>query len=235
MNTLHPSPKEFTPTPAAIAYPAWNASENKVYVLDFDNKQAAIYIGIQGGAFDKNLEPRIRLFNEYFGGGMNTIVFQELREARGLAYTAYSFYNSPSLLKYNYFNTSFIATQNDKAFEAMSAFDALLTEMPKSENAFKLAKNGILSRIESNRYVKTGLLSYYFYLSRHGLSEDINQQVYNQVKNMTYADILGFQQQYIKGKARTTTIVGKEKEMNLKALEKFGKIERITIKDVYGY
>ncbi len=34
--------------------------------------------------------PVIALFNEYFGGSMNAIVFQELREARGLAYSAFA-------------------------------------------------------------------------------------------------------------------------------------------------
>ena len=42
-------------------------------------------ISNRGEKFDPNIYPVATLYNEYFGGGMNSIVFQELREARGLA------------------------------------------------------------------------------------------------------------------------------------------------------
>ena len=35
--------------------------------------------------WNPNDAAKISLFNEYFGGGMNAIVFQEMREARALA------------------------------------------------------------------------------------------------------------------------------------------------------
>ena len=38
----------------------------------------------------------IALFNEYFGGGMNAIVFQEMRESRALAYSAGAWLGEPS-------------------------------------------------------------------------------------------------------------------------------------------
>jgi len=235
LNKVHIGPKTFAVAPAPIKYPEWNVKQNQTFLLNFDNKQSAINIGIKGGRFDKSLTPQIQLFNEYFGGGMNSIVFQDLREARALAYTAYSFYAPPTDLRDCYFNTAYIATQNDKCIDAMSAFDALLTNMPKSENAFKLAKSNLLSNLESARYVKRSLLNRYLYLNKLGLSEDINQLVYAEVKKMSYADILKFQQSFIKGKPRIITIVGKEKDINLKSLAKYGKIEKITLKDVYGY
>ena len=39
---------------------------------------------------DNEKTAAINLFNQYFGGGMNSIVFQEIREAQGLAYAAFS-------------------------------------------------------------------------------------------------------------------------------------------------
>ena len=41
-------------------------------------------ISNRGEKFDPNIYPVATLYNEYFGGGMNSIVFQELREARHL-------------------------------------------------------------------------------------------------------------------------------------------------------
>lgn len=59
-------------------------------------------------------ETPIIMCNEYFGGGMNSIVFQEMREARGLAYSANAFMMQPTRLTDDYAFTTFIATQNDK-------------------------------------------------------------------------------------------------------------------------
>lgn len=39
--------------------------------------------------YDPAIEPIRALYDEYFGGGMNSIVFQEMRETRGLAYSAW--------------------------------------------------------------------------------------------------------------------------------------------------
>ena len=49
---------------------------NQLYYLQYSNR---------GEAFDVKNEPEITLYNEYFGGSMNSICFQEMREARGLA------------------------------------------------------------------------------------------------------------------------------------------------------
>ena len=36
---------------------------------------------------DNKLTSKIQLYNNYFGSGMGSIVFQEIREAQGLAYS----------------------------------------------------------------------------------------------------------------------------------------------------
>ena len=63
--------------------------ESKVLMAQYDAKQLYyLQYANLGKQFDVAAAPEITLYNEYFGGGMNTIVFQEMREARGLAYTA---------------------------------------------------------------------------------------------------------------------------------------------------
>lgn len=53
---------------------------------------------------------------------MNTMVFQEMREARGLAYSAWARFSSPSYADGTYSYLAFIATQNDKMKTAIEAF-----------------------------------------------------------------------------------------------------------------
>jgi hypothetical protein len=63
--------------------------QNEIYIAPYDAKN--IYLRSYqntGKKSDVKDGALISLFNEYYGGGMNTIVFQELRETRGLAYNA---------------------------------------------------------------------------------------------------------------------------------------------------
>ena len=63
--------------------------ESKVYMVQYDAKQIYyLQYSNRGERFDMASEPYIDMYNEDFGGGMNAIVFQEMREARGLAYSS---------------------------------------------------------------------------------------------------------------------------------------------------
>ena len=60
--------------------------ESKVLMAQYDAKQLYyLQYANLGKQFDVAADPEITLYNEYFGGGMNSVVFQEMREARGLA------------------------------------------------------------------------------------------------------------------------------------------------------
>ena len=84
--------------------------------------------------------PIITMYNQYFGGSMNAIVFQEMREKRSLAYTAQSRYVPANELNKDNYNFSYIATQNDKVIDAFTAFDELFNDMPQSQPAFDLVR-----------------------------------------------------------------------------------------------
>lgn len=119
----HNVPEKLVPVPAATEFKQQETPKNKVLLAQYDAKQ--IYfsaVSNRGEKFDPSIEPTLNMYNEYFGGGMNAIVFQEMREARGLAYSAGAYLITPSKLKYPYVYRTFIATQNDKMIDAMKAF-----------------------------------------------------------------------------------------------------------------
>src|SRR5690606_38972590 len=79
--------------PAKKEYPQ-PATDGKVYFAPYDMVQAEISLRSREGKFDKNLLPSSGIFNEYFGSGLSSIVFQEIRESKSLAYSAYCFYSN---------------------------------------------------------------------------------------------------------------------------------------------
>ncbi|MEJ7665710.1 MAG: insulinase family protein [Hymenobacter sp.] len=102
-----------------------------MYWVDYNMVQAEILFLTKGDIYNKDNGARpVALYNEYFGGGMGSIVFQDLRESKALAYSAMSRYaNADKAGRSNYI-ISYIGTQSDKLPEAMSGMESLLTDMP---------------------------------------------------------------------------------------------------------
>ena len=98
----------------------------------------ATYSAREGETYEEVPYTLANMYNEYFGSSMNAIVFQEMREARGLAYSATARYSEPNQIQegFPYTFSSFIATQNDKMAEAMKAFHDIINDMPESEKSF---------------------------------------------------------------------------------------------------
>lgn len=86
--------------------------------------------------------PRNPLYNEYFGG-MNSVVFQEMREARGLAYSASAYIMQPNYADTKYGYIAFIATQNDKMQMAIEASTRSSTTCPNRRLRSKSPKDDL--------------------------------------------------------------------------------------------
>lgn len=236
INKLHKTPVKLTPTPKSDQFKQLETQENKVLLAEYDAKQ--IYMGMlsnRGEKYMPQIEATREMYNGYFGGGMNAIVFQEMREARGLAYSASANLISPSKLEYPYVMRTFIATQNDKMDDALQAFHQIINDMPLSENAFNLAKEGIITRIRTNRTIKENVLWAYINAQDLGITVDRDKELFEKIPSMTLPDIKAFQEEWVKNRKYTYYILGKEADLDLKALEKYGKIERVSQEEMFGY
>ena len=177
----------------------------------------------------------IGLFNEYFGGGMNSIVFQELREARGLAYSAAAYYRQPYEKNHPEYAMTYIITQNDKMMDCVGEFNKIVGEIPQSEAAFNLAKESMMKKLASRRTVRSNVLWSYIAAQRMGLDYDINSLVYKTLPSLTLQDVVNFEKSTMAGKPYRYLILGDEKELDIKALEKIGPIRRLTLEQIFGY
>ncbi|MCD7720918.1 MAG: insulinase family protein, partial [Prevotellaceae bacterium] len=164
--------------------------KSEVILAPYDAKNIYMrQLSNNGQVFDIGLQPEIDLFNEYFGGGMNTIVFQELRESRGLAYSASAFYQTPGKKgQTNCFYTSII-TQNDKMADCLDVFNQITEQMPLDEGAFSLAKQSLLKRMATERTIKARVLRYYQQCRDLGLTEDPEREEYKRIEAMTLDDL----------------------------------------------
>ena len=234
--SLHKVPENLNPVPESDVFKLQTVNENVVYIAPYDANQIyMITYASKGEKYDVQKSPVLNMYNEYFGGGMNSIVFQEMREARGLAYSAYALAMEPARLEDPYGYFSMIATQNDKMIDALTAFEDIINNMPLSEQAFAIAKEAIISRLRSERITKEEVLTYYLDLEELGLTEDTRKQLFEAVQAMTLDDVKAYQQANVKDRKAVTAILGRESDLDMKSLEKWGKIVRLTQEDIFGY
>lgn len=224
-------------TPLELSHPKpLRTDESSVILAQYDaNQLYYLQYSNRGEAFDVKNDPEITLYNEYFGGSMNSICFQEMREARGLAYTAQAWLGTPAYADDCYNYIAFIATQNDKMQTAIEAFDEIINQMPESEAAFGIAKEAVLSRLRTERTTGIDVLSSYIALRRLGLSEDRDRQIFERVQNMTLDDVKATQQKWVKDRHYTYGILGDIKNLDLNYLKTLGPIKTVSQEEIFGY
>ncbi len=212
-------------------------SENTLYFVDYNANQTYMREFFRSEKFSTKNSPVINLFNEYFGGSMNAIVFQEMREKRSLAYSAQSHYSTVGDKEGYFVNHAIIATQNDKLVDALNAFNELFDEMPVAQANFDLAKKSLLSNCRTARTTKMGIISSYLNYERMGfdMKKSRNQILFEAYPNVTMQDVVNFNHKYIKGQKKVYMCLGKESEMNFDELAKFGKVKKLTLEDIFGY
>lgn len=166
---------------------------------------------------------------------MNSIVFQELRETRGLAYSASARYNTPSRVGETESLQANIISQNDKMMDCVRAFNSIIDEMPQSDKAFELAKQASMKRIATERTTKFGIINAYLQARRLGLDFDIKERIYNALPKITLKEMVEFEKQTMAKKPLRYLILGDEKNLDMKGLEKIGKIKKLTTQEIFGY
>lgn len=166
---------------------------------------------------------------------MNSIVFQEMREARGLAYTAMAGLQSPSDLETPYTFVAFIATQNDKMKQAIEAFDEIINQMPESEAAFDIAKEAIISNIRTTRLVRDEILWSYLSDREKGLKEPDLRTIYENIQPMTLADVKAVQEKWVKGRTYDYAILGDIKDLDMDYLKTLGEVRILSLEEIFGY
>lgn len=223
--------------------------ESIVYVAPYDAKQLQMVMRSNNGKkFDAALHPLLTAYNEYFGGSMNSIVFQEMREARSLAYSAWAAMSEPNQLYLPYGYMAQISTQNDKLMDAVGAFDDIINNIPESEAAFALAKDGIEKRLRTDRTLDDGIAWSYISDENLGLAPAINadgtiaeggvnldKNTFEALPAIKLQDVIDFQKANVKGRTYRYGILGKIEDLDMEALSKIGKVVVLTTEDIFGY
>ncbi|MEE9905254.1 MAG: insulinase family protein [Chlorobium sp.] len=235
LRTVRRYPETFLPTPVADPFPELDQQKNLVYVVDYDMTQAEVIMLSRDEPYDASMVPLATLFNEYYGGGMSSVVFQELREAKALAYSVFSVYRMPKFRDRHSYIFSYIGTQADKLPEALDGISALMRELPESPELFASAKNGIMQKIASERLTRTEVLFNYEDARRLGLDRDIRQDIYHHVPKMELGDVQNFHLEHFGNRNHVMLVLGDTSRLDMQTLGRYGQVRELKLDELFGY
>ena len=234
LNKYHKVPAELTPIPAADKYTYLRPSETKVLFAEFDMVQAEVLWITASKPFDNSMSPIVRLYNEYYGGNMSSIIFQTIRESKALAYSTYSKYDSPRYKEDPFSLVAYVGTQADKIHEAIAGMNELLNEMPEAENLLAASKASIKNKIETERIIRTSILFNLESARRLGRTEDARKDQYESIPNLGFEDLKAFHGENIAGQNFNMCITGSKDRINLDELKRYGPVEELTLEQIFG-
>lgn len=232
---LHTLPEKFISYAPLKKFVYSNPDSAKVYFADYDMVQAEIRWVRNSGTYNPGNAAKITLFNDYFGGGMGSVVFQTIRESKALAYSTFAVFLPPNKVEKQNLTVAYVGAQADKMNEAIAGMNELLTTLPESDKSFALSKANTLNALETSRITKGDIISKYFDDKRMGFDHDSRIDEYAGLKPLSFADLKSFHQSNFAGKKFAYCVVASDKNITTADLLKFGPVSKLTLEEIFGY
>ncbi|MBI5915396.1 MAG: insulinase family protein [Bacteroidetes bacterium] len=235
VDKYHKVPGKLQPVVPGQEFGELATPQNEVIFVDFPMVQAEIML-ISKGTETFNLEEYVmaELYNTYFGSGLSSIVFQEIRESRALAYSASVGYTSPGKEDEAHYLRAYVGTQADKMPDAIKAMQEIIEDMPVSEGQIEQAAESIQKKIETGRITKDNIYWSYRTAKDRGFDHDLRKDVYDKMKIVTPDDLQAFQQKHVKGRNYTFLVLGSKESVNMEYLKSIGKVTELSLDEVFG-
>jgi predicted Zn-dependent peptidase len=226
--------KQRKPAPPHSPLVARKTEKTEIYFYHKEMAQAQVRIEFPDGLVNEAMRAPTALYNSYFDGGMSGVVFQELREARGLAYSAGARYVTAARTGEENIMIGVIGTQADKASDALDAFIDLFDKLPGSEERFVEAKNAVVNQYKTGKIGFRGVNSAVQSWEELGLTSDPRKKRYAAIDASNMETMMNFVDGHIRNKPKLISIVGDKSKIDLEALKKHGRIIEINQAQIFN-
>lgn len=209
-------------------------NENQVFVYhDPKAKQSRIVFYTDGPVTTPAKEALVFSFNPYFGAGFTALVPDRIRVQNSMAYTSVGIFRLAEISQNPSVFYGFIGTQGDKTNRAIDLFMDLVRDMPENEYRMSDIKNYLVgSTIGMKPHFRNFAMVCENWKLR-GYEQILPKELLPVFEEMEFADIVEFYEQNLKDKPIVIGIVGNTGDFDLKALDKYGEVERVRDGDLF--
>ena len=208
-----------------------------IFFYDLPDSRQALIITYQ--TFDQPAtgtdKAALKVLGDYFGGGMFSLMFQEVREFRAMAYSASGltynpdpeFPGDPAL-----FITS-LGTQADKSLSAMQLVDSLIRTLPLKENGLESARYSIQAKANNGYPTFRDLPETVSTNIRLGYTEDPDKEILENLSSIDASALRKYYEANVIPAPIVWIIVGDRKALPMADMAAFGQIVELKKDDIY--
>lgn len=202
------------------------------------NEPSATQVVIKGylpmGVLSDYEKSILRVYSTYLGSGMSSLLFQEIREYRSLAYSVSSFASfaphsihdgQTDLLVY-------LSTQTDKLLEVIELLNKLIHRSPDDPNRLEIAINTLRSDVRSTypaMRMKSRTIASHI---RQGYNKDIALIIEDNLKSITLQEVLDFHIDKVIKSPITLSMIGNIDDKMVAQLSESFQITRVSKKQL---
>ena len=208
-------------------------ARDKIYFAHRDMVQAQVGISGVDGIYDPERALDYKFFHEYLSG-MSGLIFQEVREARSLAYAAHGGYDSAGHKGDENQVYGRVGSQADKAVEALSLTRNLLKTVPPSEERFRDAAKAIEESYRTDPITFRGIPGAIMGWEDLGFTGDPRPPRFEKALRYRLEDLTKFTGRF-KDRPMTTYILGSRDRVGLEALKKLGEFQEKKLEEIFPY
>lgn len=211
-----------------------NYKGSTVYFMNHSNtSQSFIFFYLAGNEFNYADEAIINLFNKYFGEGMFSLVFQEIREYKSLVYSIYSNYKIPKKINNKSYLLGMATSRSLNTIEVIKTMTHLLKNLPEKKERFEDIKNNLINEAYSSRPSFRNMPNSVFNWIKFGYDKDPNEKLIEEYKKLTFDDLMNFYNTNIKGKPIIISILGDRNNFEYSKLKEFGNVIDLDTEALY--
>src|SRR5690606_15019576 len=130
---------------------------------------------------------------------------------------------------------AYVGTQADKFHDAVNAMNDLLKELPMSDIGLQNAKSSLINYTASQRIQPEDVASFFLRAKELGFDYDYRALIFEYANGAGKDQVLEFYKQYIAGQPYTYCVVASDKKITTQDLEKYGKVRKLSLKEIFGY
>ena len=207
---------------------------NEVWLVRQDTAQTSLCVSVADGGYQEARVAPSQAFNSYFGTGMASLVFQQIREARALAYSAWAAYIPARGPHQHTFFTAQLGTQCDKTLDALDALSTLIRDMPVSDDRFAQARAGVISQYVSNPPTFREIPGVLLRWQGLGLAADPRPKRLKTLEGLTTAKIADFMKERVVARPWSIALCGDTAQFDATALARFGAVREVKVPELFA-
>lgn len=207
----------------------------RVYFVHRDMVQAQVAVMSPDKTLDPTRAVDYSFFSSYLGGGMSAVIFQEIREARALAYSAGGGYYAGAMKGDQNSLIGSLGTQADKTVEATTLLRELLRNPPLSQERFGETAKSLEESYRTNPVGFRGIPGTVRGWEEKGLPPvDPGPERFKQVQAYTLEDLAAFASQF-KDQEMIVCVLGHRDKVDLEGLATLGELVELQLSDIFPY